>query len=445
MTATPTRTLASFVVETDDPPEWVMHEAKRTLVNLLAISVSASVHPSSARLLVWARAEGAARQARIIASDLETSPSLAALVNGFLAHLQDYDDTHYPTVLHPSAPVWPAALAAAEETRANGRDALVAFALGCEAACRIAMSVHPWHYDQGWHITGTVGVLGAAVAAGRLYGLDADQLTHALGFAGTQAGGVREVFGSDGKALHAGRAASNGVQSAEFARAGMTANPEILAGRRGFWAVLSPNGHNEDELLGGLGERWELQRNGLKPYANGVVSHPIQDGVIALRNEHGLTADQVTGISLRVCHLVPELMNRAAPTTGLEAKFSFQHCAAAALVDGAGHDAQFDLDRVLDPTIAELRSKVAFEIDPAIPEHEAYVTIELKDGRTVSTHVEHASGSPENPLTDEQLTEKFHALVEPVLGAERAQTLFDAAWSLDEAPDVTDLLGLTRP
>ena len=445
MTATPTRTLASFVVETDDPPEWVMHEAKRTLVNLLAISVSASVHPSSARLLVWARAEGAARQARIIASDLETSPSLAALVNGFLAHLQDYDDTHNPTVLHPSAPVWPAALAAAEETRANGRDALVAFALGCEAACRIAMSVHPWHYDQGWHITGTVGVLGAAVAAGRLYGLDADQLTHALGFAGTQAGGVREVFGSDGKALHAGRAASNGVQSAEFARAGMTANPEILAGRRGFWAVLSPNGHNEDELLGGLGERWELQRNGLKPYANGVVSHPIQGGVIALRNEHGLTADRVTGISLRVCHLVPELMNRAAPTTGLEAKFSFQHCAAAALVDGAGHDAQFDLDRVLDPTIAELRSKVAFEIDSAIPEHEAYVTIELKDGRTVSTHVEHASGSPENPLTDEQLTEKFHALVEPVLGAERAQTLFDAAWSLDEAPDVTDLLGLTRP
>ena len=442
---TPTHTLASFVVDTDDPPEWVMHEVKRTLVNLLAISVSASLHPSSARLLVWARAEGAARQASIIANDLETSPSLAALVNGFLAHLQDYDDTHYPTVLHPSAPVWPAALAAAEETRANGRDALVAFALGCEAACRIAMSVHPWHYDQGWHITGTVGVLGAAVAAGRLYGLDVDQLTYALGFAGTQAGGVREVFGSDGKALHAGRAASNGVQSAEFARAGMTANPEILAGRRGFWAVLSPNGHNEEELLGGLGERWELRRNGLKPYANGVVSHPIQDGVIELRNEYGLTADQVTRISLRVCHLVPDLMNRAAPTTGLEAKFSFQHCAAAALVDGAGHDAQFDLDRVLDPTIAELRSKVAFEIDPAIPEHEAYVTIELNDGRTVSTHVEHASGSPENPLTDAQLAEKFHALVEPVLGVERARALFDAAWSLDEAPDVTDLLRMTRP
>lgn len=444
-TSTPTRALASFAATAGDPPEWVMEEAKRTLVNLLAISVSASAHPSSTRLLVWARAEGAVPQARVIGSDLETSPSLAALVNGFLAHLQDYDDTHYPTVLHPSAPVWPAALAAAEEVRASGRDALVAFALGCEVACRIAMSVHPWHYDAGWHITGTVGVFGAAAAAGRLHGLDAEALSHALGFAGTQAGGVREVFGSDGKALHAGRAASNGLQSAELARTGMTANPEILAGRRGFWAVLSPDGHSEEQLLGGLGERWELQRNGLKPYANGVVSHPIQDGVIALRNQHGLTADQVEAIALRVSRLVPELMNRAEPSTGLEAKFSFQHCAAAALVDGAGHDAQFDLDRVLDPTIAEVRSKVSHEVDPTLPEHEAYIDIRLKDGRTVSTHVEHASGSPENPLTNAQLEEKFHALVEPVLGARRARALFEAAWSLDDAPGVSDLLRMTRP
>ncbi len=444
MTDTPTRSIAAFVAEAGDPPEWVMEEAKRTLVNLLAISVSASVHPSSTRMLVWARAEGAAPQASVIASDLATSPSIAALVNGFISHLQDYDDTHYPTVLHPSAPVWPAALAAAEEMRASGRDALVAFALGCEVACRIAMSVHPWHYDQGWHITGTVGVFGAAAAAGRLYGLDAEAMAHAFGFAGTQAGGVREVFGSDGKPLHAGRAASNGLQSAEFARAGMTANPEILAGRRGFWAVLSPNGHSEEELLGGLGERWELKRNGLKPYANGVVSHPIQDGVIALRNEHGLTPDQVEGISLRVCYLVPELMNRAEPETGLQAKFSFQHCAAAALVDGAGHDSQFELDRVLDPTIAEIRSKVTYEIDRSLPEHEAYVTIALKDGRSVSTHVAHASGSPENPLTNAQLAEKFDAIVQPILGADRARQLFEAAWSLDEAPGVTDLLRLTR-
>ena len=441
----PTRRMAEFVTSEVDLPEWVMTEAKRTLVNVLAISISASAHPSSQKLLVWARGEGAAAQASVVGSDLRTSPSLAALANGFLAHLQDYDDTHYPTVLHPSAPVWPAALAVAEDRGRTGREALVAFALGAEVACRVAMSVHSWHYDQGWHITGTAGVFGAAAAAGRLYELDVPTLVNALAFAGTQAAGVREVFGTDAKPMHAGNAASDGLRSADFARHGLGGAEDILGGRRGFWAVLSPNGHSEAALLDGLGEQWELRRNGLKPYANGVVSHPIQDGVIRLRNEHGLTPDQVQRIDLRVCPLVPELMNRPDPRLGLQGKFSFQHCAAAALVDGAGHDAQFHDDRVVDPTIAAVRARVHHEVDPALPEHEAYVTITLADGRTVSTHVDHASGSPENPLTNEQLRKKFDDLVEPILGVERTRQLAEAAWSLDEASGVDDLLRLTRP
>jgi 2-methylcitrate dehydratase PrpD len=440
----PTRALAAFIADATEVPEWVMHESKRTLLNLLGISISASVHPSATRLEMWARSEGAAPQASVIASDLRTSPSTAALVNGFLAHLQDYDDTHYPTVLHPSAPVWPAVLAAAEERRASGHDALLAFALGAEVACRTAMSVHPWHYDMGWHITGTVGVLGAAAAAARLYGLDAEATAHALGFAATQSAGLREVFGSDGKPLHAGKAASNGLQSAAFARAGMISNPEIFAGRRGFWAVLSPNGHSEAALVEGLGEEWELRRNGLKPYANGVVSHPIQDGVIALRNEHGLTPEQVERIDLRVCYLVPELMGRPDPATGLQAKFSFQHCAAAALVDGAGHDAQFEDARVLDATIAAVRSRVHAEVDRALPEHEAHVSITLTDGRVLQTHVEHASGSPENPLTDEALSAKFRAITAPVIGDEATEALHEAVWTLDEAQDVGEIFRLSR-
>src|SRR5690606_33715170 len=131
---------------------------------------------------------------------------------------------------------------------------------------------------------------------------------------------------------------------------------DIFGGRRGFWAVCSPDGHEASRLTDALGDHWDLRRNGLKPYANGVVSHPIQDGVIHLRTEHGLTAADVERIDLRVCPLVPELMNRPDPQFGLQAKFSFQHCAAAALVDGAGHDAQFADARVLDPTIAAVRA-----------------------------------------------------------------------------------------
>ena len=438
----PTRALAEFVVDARDLPPFAIDEAKRTLVNVLAIAISASEHPSSRRLIEWARAEAAPARSTVIGSDLRTSPRQAAEVNGFLAHLQDYDDTHFPTVLHPSAPVWPAVLAAAEERGASGLDTLAAFALGEEAACRIAMSVHPWHYDQGWHITGTVGVMGAAAGCGRLMGLDAGALVNALGIAGTQASGVREVFGTDAKPLHAAKAASNGYQAAALARAGLNAAPDILGGRRGFWAVLSPNGHSEDALLADLGSRWELRQNGLKPYANGVVSHPIQDAVIRLRNEHALTPDHVAKIEVRVCPLVLELMNRPNPQVGLEGKFSFQHCAAAALVDGAGHDAQFTDARVTDPVIVALRSRVSATVDPAIPEHEAFVTITLTDGRQVSMHVAHASGSPQNPLSDAVLDEKFRALVEPVYGAAHAARLLDAARHLEAAPNLSALLAL---
>jgi len=198
---TVTRSLAEFVVTTDAAslPDWSLHEAKRTLLNMLAISLSASRSKGAAIMLEWARDEAAAEHASVIGAKLKTSTSVAALLNGFLAHLQDYDDTHFPTILHPTAPVWPAVLATAERGGTSGRDALAAFVLGAETACRVAISVHPWHYDQGWHITGTAGVFGAAAGAGKVIGLDADRLTNAFGAAGTLAAGVREVFGTHGK------------------------------------------------------------------------------------------------------------------------------------------------------------------------------------------------------------------------------------------------------
>jgi 2-methylcitrate dehydratase PrpD len=441
-----THSLAHHIASTDDAllPAWAVHEAKRTLLNVLAISLSASRSNSAATLYDWVRAEGCAARASIIGGRFKTSPGVAALTNGFLAHLQDYDDTHFPTVLHPSAPVWPAILALAEDRHASGRAALGAFVLGAEAACRVAVSVHPWHYDAGWHITGTAGVLGAAAGAGRLLGLSTDRLVHALGIAGTFAAGVREVFGTHGKPLHAGHAAQNGLQSAVWAAAGFTGAPDILGGRRGFWAVLSPNGHSVEALLGDWGQRWELKMNGLKPYANGVVSHPIQDAVIELRNTHALRAEQIEKIEALVHPLVLELMNRAEPRRALEGKFSFQHCAAAALVDGAGHDAQFTDEKVNDPVIAGIRARVSATIDHSMREDETRVTITLKDGRRVAAHVAHATGSPENPMSDEVLERKFRTLAGEVLAPPEVEQLLQSVWSLDQARDIGELCRLMR-
>ncbi len=432
-----TQALADFIVRADELPDWVLHEAKRTLINMLGVSLSAASAKGSQSLIAWARDEGAAPKAAVVGSTLRTSAFNAALVNAFLAHLQDYDDTHFPTVLHPTAPVWPAALAAAEEFGASGRDALIAFALGAEAACRVAMSVHPWHYDMGWHITGTAGVFGAAAAVGRILRLDAAAMNMAIGQAGTYAAGVREVFGSHSKPMHAARAASNGLQAAYLARRGFTGADDILGGRRGFWQVLSPNGHSERALLDRLGDHWEIRNNGLKPYANGVVSHPIQDAVIALRNQCSLKPGDVAEINARVHPLVLELMNRPEPRRGLEGKFSFQHCAAAALVDGAGHDAQFSDAKVADPVIAAVRAKVQATVDDTLREDEVSLSIKLADGRTLSTYVEHATGSPENPMTDAALEAKYRNLAGEALPNAQVEDLLGAVWGLDKAADVS--------
>ena len=439
-----TQSLASFIVDTrtDDLPEWSLNEAKRTLINILAVSLSASTSAGSRMLMDWAAGEAAAPKTTIVGSALRTSASNAALLNGFLAHIQDYDDTHFPTVLHPTAPVWPAVLAAAEERGTSGRETLAAFVLGAEAACRVAMSVHPWHYDMGWHITGTAGVFGAAAGVGRILNLDAGQMNMAIGAGGTFAAGVREVFGSHAKALHPAKAASNGLQAAYLAQYGFTGADDIIGGRRGFWEVLSPNGHSEEALLSEFGARWELANNGLKPYANGVVSHPIQDAVIELRNTHNLKAEDVASIEARVHPLVLELMNRPEPKRGLEGKFSFQHCAAAALVDGAGHDAQFSDERVANPVIASVRARVSATVDESMREDEVHLSINLNDGTTLSTYVEHATGSPDNPMTNETLETKYRDLATEVFDRSRADELLSAVWALDTAADVSEVARL---
>ena len=439
-----TETIARFAVETESEqlPPWTMHEAKRCFINYLAVSLGALREPGAGIILEWARREGAAPKATIIGTGDRTSATLAALANGYLAHLLDYDDTHYPTILHPSAPIWPAIQALAEERSLSGREALAAFVIGVEVACRLSLSVHPWHYDAGWHITGTAGIFGAAAAAGRLIGLTVPQMVQALGVAGTQAGGVREVMGSMSKALHPGKAASNGIQSAVLALAGFTSAEGIVEGRRGFWAVLSQSGHDEEAIVRDLGSRWELRNNGLKAYANGVVAHPLQDAAIALRNEDGVRPYDVMSIRARVHPLVMELMDRPSPHDGLDGKFSFQYCVAAGLVDGAGYPVQFTDERFHDQAIASLVKKVSGTADPSIAEDEAYITATLADGHIVERHVAHATGSPSNPMSDEALEAKFRALASVALPLDQAERLLEASWRLDQVPNFDEVTSL---
>jgi 2-methylcitrate dehydratase PrpD len=436
-----TRDIAEFAVNTryEDLPADVVHEAKRDIINVLAVSLYSARDPSLQYLISMFNEEGSRPRATVWGANARTGLANAALANGYTAHLEDYDDTHFPTVAHPTAPSLPAAFAIAEERGASGRDLIAAVALGVETVCRTSLAVHPWHYDLGWHITGTMGVFGGAIGAAKALGLDVDGTVRALGAAGTQAAGVREAFGTMTKPMHAGRAAQAGVVSALLAEKGFTSAPAILEGRRGVFEVMS-NGYDLARLTDGLGARWEIFKNGLKPYSCGVVSHPAIDAAIALHWQPNFTPDAVVAIEADVHPLVPELMGRMEPDVGLAGKFSCAHCISVGLVDGSAYPAQFTDAKVADPVLTDLRRKVKFNVVEGMGEDQVELRLTMKDGSVLSERIEHATGSPENPLSDERLEDKFMTLAGETLGKDDAWDLLERLWRLEDAANVAGLV-----
>jgi 2-methylcitrate dehydratase PrpD len=437
---TATQQLAEFVATTPAAalPAAALREAKRAILDNLGVALGAADDPGVAIARRVALELGGAPQATLWADGRRTNAVQAALVAGIMAHILDYDDTHSPTILHPSSPLLAAALPVAEWRAASGRDLLAAYLVGFEVAARVALSVHPEHYDVGWHVTGTAGAIGAAAAAARLLGLASEQTAWALGAAVTQAAGLREMFGSMCKSLHAGKAASNGVLAALLAREGFTAADEPLEGRRGFGTVLSTR-FDATRLTEGLGERWEVHKNGLKPYACGVVTHPAIDAARRLR-AMGYLPGGVAAVEADVHPLVLELCGKTEPQVGLEGKFSIYHCIALGFLEDAAGPPQFTDAMVNRPDLVEFRRKVHAKADSALEETQARLTLQLVDGRGVEVFVPAASGTLENPLGDADLQAKFRRLAGPVVGDAAASTIESLVGDIENLPSVQPLI-----
>jgi 2-methylcitrate dehydratase PrpD len=312
-------------------------------------------------------------------------------------------------------------LALAEHRGASGRDVIDALVLGIDVACRIGNVMYPDHYDRGWHITGSTGMLGAAAGCARLLGLDEQQTMMALGIAASQPVGLREQFGTMTKPFHPGGAARAGLMSALMASQGFTASPRALEAPRGFIQVASDK-RAWHEVTDELGQRFEISFNSYKPFACGIVIHPSIDACVQLRAQ-GITPEQVQSIELRVHSLVLELTGKKTPQDGLQGKFSVYHGCAAGLMFGRAGEEEFSDHVVTSAAVVALRDKVQATVDDSIDEAAADVTAVLTDGRRVHVRVDHAIGSLENPLSDAQLEAKFAALVVPVLGDARARDI----------------------
>ncbi|MFF3214362.1 MmgE/PrpD family protein [Streptomyces sp. NPDC002886] len=476
--------LAAFAagrVESGIPPEIMADAAARTLDCLGNALGALGAHTGElsggspqAAALAMARTAGGAGEATAVGSGLRMPGDRAALVNGTLAHALDFDDTHLPSVLHPTAAVLPAALAAAEATGASGASLLTALAVGGEVCVRLGMASYDpalrnsVFFEKGLHATSICGTVGAAVAAGLLYGLSAAELAHAIGISCSMGAGVIEANRTGGsvKRLHCGWAAHSGVCAAQFAAGGVTGPPTVLEGRFGFLTAFLDDRWTPGPLVAGLEEmdtvtNWQYARTVFKPYPSNHFTHPGIDCALALRRA-GLRAEDVVSAELGVAAAPRRTIGephseKVRPRTPYHAKFSGPYTVAAALLSdadgdgpGLGH-ADFSAGAFTDPRRIALAERVGVVVDEQCDAEfpqtfSAVLRVTTRGGRVVESRVTSSLGGPGTPLSQAQLAGKFRLNAEPVLGAAGAGRVVRAVRALAAAPRgaATALLALTR-
>jgi len=437
-----TERLAIFSLETSyrSFPKEVVHQGKRCFLDLIGVALGGANEPLSKILVKMVKDFGGKPQATVLGHGFKTSVMNAALVNGAMAHALDFDDTYVGSG-HPSAPLIPAVLAVAEWKGLSGKSALEAFILGYEVETRIGVGMGPKHYERGWHSTSTIGRFGAAIAAGKLLGLSLQEMKMALGLAGTQASGLRLVFGTMTKPFHPGKSAYDGVLSAILAQRGFTCAPNIIEGKKGYLETLGDDSKLEP-MVKGLGKKYEVLNNTFKPYAACLLTHPTIDAIIDMRNKYGLKPDEVEAIQCDVGKFCLDAAGQVEPKTGLAGKFSTYYCAALALAEGVAGEDMFTDKKVLDPKMIALRKKVKAGVVPRYKDTEAKVTIATKGGKKYSAYVDTPKGDPRNPPTDEDLENKFRSLAPPVLSKPKIDSLIKTIWNLEKLGNVRQLIRL---
>jgi 2-methylcitrate dehydratase PrpD len=437
-----TRDFAKFLsaMRYEDLSPAAVHEAKRAVLDWTGCALAGSTHPTVAILIKTFDGIGSTPEITVLGHRGKKLGLLdAPVANGQMGHVLDFDDTHLGgVILHTSTATLPALFALGERRKSSGRDVTVALTAAFEAGIRAGQAA-PRHHLGGWHLTGTLGTIAAAAGSARLLGLNTEQMTYALGIGCTQAAGMQQNRGSDCKSLHAGKSAYHGVLASMLASNGFNSSPEILEGRLGFTTVFSAAQAN-GKITEGLGRSWMITGNGYKPYACGVVLHPLVDAMIEVSRTAGVPAADVARIEVQVHPDVIRITGVDQPGTGLMSKFSANHAASVAYIDKAGGITQFSDERSADAGVQALRRLITVKPVASFRLDQSAATVWTKSGAMHEARIEHATGTVSNPLSDQQLREKFFGNAEPVIGAQRARALADMIVRLDTLPDIGDLV-----
>jgi 2-methylcitrate dehydratase PrpD len=451
--------LARFAATTNASGE-IRSTVRERALDVIGVALAAVRLDTSAAVIERAKDQGGAPQAHAIGLRDPIPASGAAFVNGVLAHSLDYDDTHLPSVLHPSASVIPAAFAAAELGGASGAETAAAIAAGLEVCIRLGMAGYDAtqrqsiFFERGQHATSICGAIGGAAAAARLLGLGEDGIADAMGIAVSMASGILEGNRNGGtvKRLHCGIAAQAAVTAAELARGGFTGPATVLEGRFGFFEAFLGGHFDEKALTDGLGERWEAARIFTKPYPANHFTHAGIDAALALRTK-GIAVDEIEAVELGVAtptvrSIGEPLEAKRAPDTGYKAQFSGPYTIAVALLGGSGLGVgleDFTDQAANDPHRRALAARVTVLADAGCdaiyPEQfPAVLTVRMGDGRTLVEKVLANRGGPERPLSTQELATKFRDNALRALKDDSVAFIENAAAKLEDLSSVAELL-----
>ncbi len=453
------RTLASFVAELshDAIPGEIRDRACHHMLDAAGIAVAATRFDFADKVLTGLRGLGGSGDTPVIGMPARLGPRDAALMNGFLCHGLDYDDTHVAGVLHPTASIFPTVLSAAVLSGADGRTALTGFIAGVEAAARIGTCARSAFHQVGFHPTGIVGVFGCALAAGKVMGLTAEQLAHAQGLAVSMASGSMEFLedGAWNKRFHPGWAAQAGITAAALARDGFVGATAPYEGRFGFFNIFGGKFTDWVELAPAtrdLGEVWELNDVAIKPYPTCHLTHAAIDAALILRDR--VDPAHISSIEVRVPEQAFKVVcepeaNKRRPANDYDAKFSVHYLVATALLRGRLTLDELDGPHLTAPETLALMDKTTYAPFPDSPFPRAYsgaVIIRLDDGQELS-HVETINrGAADRPLSNDEIIEKFRSNAALKVNSARAAAMESAVLHLDAAPDAADVLhALTMP
>ena len=425
-------------------PEETRAWARQCLLDYIACGIAGASDELTEILHAELSEQGGRETASIFGHHGRLPAASAALVNGAAAHALDFDDVNLAMPGHPSVAILPGLLALAEELGASGQNVLTAFVAGYELQCRVGLLVAPGHYDGlGFHATATIGSFGAAAACAHLLGLDQDKFAIALGIAGTQAAGLKSMFGTMCKPFHAGKASYHGLMAAKLASRGFTSRLDVIECQQGFASTHSPDFHPE-RILDVPAHGWYIRSNLFKYHAACYMVHSSIEAARKLREQSGVTPGRVERVRVEVEESCDRICNIQAPRTGLEAKFSLRLATAMGLAGiDTGRLSTYSQAVTTDRTLAGLRDKVELDFRIGIPNTFARIELSLTDGTHLSA--EHDAGIPATDTADQgrRLEEKFAALVEPVLGARRCLTLTAMVREFENLANLNDLMALT--